>query len=81
MSVHPSCKMEMVHSCSTTTGGGKSKRQTKMKEVVPPISEESDIIINVDTAEPPSSRAVMVPEVTIDPGMASHIWRSSVPVG
>ena len=71
----------MVHSYSTTTGGGKQKRQTKMEEVVPPNSEESDIMINVDTEEPPSSRAVMVPEVMMDPGIVSHIWGSSVPEG
>ena len=53
----------MVCSHSTTTGGGKQKRQTKMEEVLPPISKESDIIINVDTVGPPSSRAVMVAEV------------------
>ena len=64
----------MVCSCSTTTGGGKWKGQTKM-EVIPPISKESDIIIDVDTVEPPSSRAVM------DPGIASHLQENSVPEG
>ena len=68
----------MVCSCSTTTGGGKWKRQTKIEEVVPPISEESDIIIDVDTAEAPSFRAVIVTEVAMDPGIVSHMWGSSV---
>ena len=52
-----------------------------MEEIVPPISKEGDIIIDVDTMEPPSSRAVMVPEVMMDPGIASHLWGSSVPEG
>ena len=52
-----------------------------MEEVVPPISKEGDIISDVDTVELPSSRAVMVSEVTMDPGIASHIWGSSVPEG
>ena len=72
---------KMVHSHSTTIGGGKWKKQTKMEEVVPPISKEGDIIIDVDTMEPPSSRAVMVPEVTMDPGIVSHLQGSSVPEG
>ena len=41
----------MVCSHSTTTGGGKQKRQTKMEEVAPPISEESDLIIDMDTVD------------------------------
>ena len=64
-----------------TTGGGKWKRQTKMEEVVPPISEESDLIIDMDKVEPPSSRAVIVPEVMMDPGIASHLQGNSVPEG
>ena len=52
-----------------------------MEEVVPPISEEGDIIIDVDTVEPPSSRAVMVPKMMMDPGIVSHLQGSSVPEG
>ena len=72
---------KMVRGCGTTTGGGKWKRQIKMEEVVPPILKESDIIIGVDTVEPPSSRAVMVPEGMMDPGIMSHLRGSSAPEG
>ena len=71
----------MVHGHSTTTGGGKWKRQMKMEEVVPPISKESDIIIDVDTVEPPSSRAVMAPEGMMDPGITSHLQGNLAPEG
>ena len=71
----------MVCGHGTTTGGLKTEKAEKMEEVVPPISEESDVIIDVDTVEPPSSRAVMVPQGMKDSGIASHLQGSSTPEG